>query len=346
MRALRAGSSAMIRARSSGSSRAQPAISGRVRKQPRHRPEGPSTTQTLTQGVTIGADMAALRVAPLDCIKATGSANPESGVGQDLIQFERRDAVAVLTLNRPERLNAMPDLGDGEAFAEVCEAINADPAIRCALITGAGRAFSAGGDLKAMAARSDLFAGSGAEIRERYRRIVHRIARALYGLEVPLIAAVNGPAMGLGCDLVGLADIRLASDRASFGVPFLKLGIVPGDGGAWLLPRNIGYARAAEMLFTAEPIDAATAERWGMVSRVVPHDRLMDEALATADKVAAHAPHALRMTKALLRQGRDVNFDQMLEMTAAMQALAHLTDDHLEGATAALEKRRPRFTGN
>src|SRR5690606_36745345 len=118
MRALRAGSSAMIRARSSGSSRAQPAISGRVRKQPRHRPEGPSTTQTLTQGVTIGADTAALRVAPLDCIKATGSANPESGVGQGLIQFERRDAVAVLTLNRPERLNAMPDLGDGEAFAE------------------------------------------------------------------------------------------------------------------------------------------------------------------------------------------------------------------------------------
>src|SRR5690606_38205409 len=132
---------------------------------------------------------------------------------------------------------------------------------------------------------SDLFAGSGAEIRERYRRIVHRIARALYGLEVPLIAAVNGPAMGLGCDVVGLADIRLASDRASFGVPFLKLGIVPGDGGAWLLPRNIGYARAAEMLFTADSIDADTAERWGMVSRVVPHDALMDEAMKLADKV-------------------------------------------------------------
>lgn len=263
-----------------------------------------------------------------------------------LISIERRGAIAVLTLNRPDRLNAMPDLEDGEAFAAACESINADAEIRCAILTGAGRAFSAGGDLKAMAGRRDLFAGSGAEIRERYRRVVHRIVRSLYGLEVPLIAAVNGPAMGLGCDVVGLADIRIASDRASFGVPFLKLGIVPGDGGAWLLPRNIGYARAAEMLFTAESIDAAAAERWGMISRVVPHDALMDEAMKLAEKVAAHAPHALRMTKALLRQGRDVNFDQMLEMTAAMQALAHLTDDHLEGAAAALEKRKPTFTGD
>ena len=262
-----------------------------------------------------------------------------------LISTHRHDSVVVLTLNRPERLNALPDLEDGEAFASVCEAINADEAVRCAVITGAGRAFSAGGDLKAMKERRDLFEGSGAQIRERYRRVVHRIVRSLYGLEVPLIAAVNGPAMGLGCDIAGLADIRIASDRASFGVPFLKLGIIPGDGGSWLLPRNVGYARAAEMLFTARSIDAETAERWGLVNRVVAHDDLMDEAMATAEQVAAHAPQALRMAKSLLRQGRDMNFDQMLEMSAAMQALAHLTDDHIEGVSAVLDKRPADFTG-
>lgn len=262
-----------------------------------------------------------------------------------LIQTERRGAVEIWTLSRPDRLNALPDLEDGAAFAEACEAVNADAGVRCVVITGAGRAFSAGGDLKAMREKRDLFAGSGAEIRERYRRVVHRIVRSLYGLEVPLVAAVNGPAMGLGCDIAGLADIRIAADGASFGVPFLKLGILPGDGGAWLMPRNVGYARAAELLFTSRILDAATALEWGLVNRVVPADRLIAEALATGEEIARQAPHALRMTKALLRQGRDATFDQILEATAAMQALAHLTDDHAEGVAAALEKRVPGFSG-
>jgi len=263
----------------------------------------------------------------------------------ELIQRRREGAIEVWTLSRTDRLNAMPDLQDGEAFAAACEAVNADMAVRCVVLTGQGRAFSAGGDLKAMKDRRDLFAGSGAEIRERYRRVVHRIVRSLYGLEVPLVTAINGPAMGLGCDVAGLGDVKIASDRAVFGIPFLKLGIVPGDGGAWLMPRHVGYARAAEMLFTCRSIDAETAERWGLVNRVVPHDRLMDEAMETAGQIADQAPHALRMAKALLRQGRDVTFDQMLEMTAAMQALAHLTDDHVEGVGAALEKREARFEG-
>ncbi len=262
-----------------------------------------------------------------------------------LIAENRRGSILIWTLDREVRLNALPDLTDGDEVAAACERVNADPSIRCVVLTGAGRAFSAGGDLTAMRDRRDLFEGSGAAIRERYRRVVHRIVRSLYGLEVPLIAAVNGPAMGLGCDIAGLGDIRIASDRASFGVPFLKLGIIPGDGGSWLLPRNIGYARAAEMLFTARSIDAATAAEWGLVNRVVPHDSLMDEAMTTAAQVAAQPPHALRMAKTLLRQGRDTTFDQMLEMSAAMQALAHLTEDHQEGVAAVLEKRPGDFTG-
>lgn len=267
-------------------------------------------------------------------------------IQQEKIAQPGGGSVLVLTFDRAERLNALPDLGDGDEVAAICEAVNADLDIRCVVLTGAGRAFSAGGDLNAMKAREDLFAGSGAAIREQYRRVVHRIVRAFYGLEVPLVAAVNGPAFGLGCDIAGLADIRIASDRASFGVPFLKLGIIPGDGGSWLLPRNIGYVRAAEMLFTARAVDAETADRWGLVNRVVPHEALMDEALLTAAQVAAQPPRALRMAKSLLRQGRDMNFDQTLELSAAMQALAHLTDDHIEGVTAVLEKRTGTFTGN
>lgn len=263
-----------------------------------------------------------------------------------LIDVERRGRIAVLTMNRPDRLNALPDLEDGEAFAAACEAINADAGISVAILTGAGRAFSAGGDLKAMAGRSALFEGSGAAIRERYRRVVHRIVRALYGLEVPLIAAVNGPAMGLGCDIAGLADIRLASTEARFGVPFLKLGLIPGDGGAWLLPRNVGYARAAQMLFTGRTIDAKTALEWGLVNQVVAPEALMDEALSLAEEIAGQPPRALRMAKALLRQGREASFDQLLEMSAAVQALAHLTEDHIEGVNAVIEKRPGRFTGD
>lgn len=262
-----------------------------------------------------------------------------------LITETRDGAVVIWTFSRPERLNALPDMTDGDEIAGACERVNADRSISCVVLTGEGRAFSAGGDLKAMKERRDLFAGSGAEIRERYRRVVHRIVRALYGLEVPLVTAVNGPAMGLGCDIAGLGDIRIASDRASFGIPFMKLGIIPGDGGSWLLPRNIGYSRAAEMLFTARSIDAETADRWGLVNRVVAHETLMEEAMATARQIAAQPAQALRMGKTLLRQGRDMNFDQMLEMSAAMQALAHLTEDHIEGVTAVLEKRPATFSG-
>lgn len=260
-----------------------------------------------------------------------------------LIQRERRGAVEVWTLDRADRLNALPDLGDEIAFSEACDAVNADMDVRCVVLTGAGRAFSAGGDLKAMRDRTGLFAGGEAEIRERYKAVVHRIVKALYGLDTPLIAAVNGPAMGLGCDIAGLADIRIASDRASFGLPFLKLGLVPGDGGGWITPRYAGYARAAEMLFTARTIDAATAADWGLVNRLVAHEALMPEALGLAEEIADQPARALRMTKALLRQGREQSFDQVLEATAALQAQAHLSADHAVGVAAALDKRKPTF---
>jgi enoyl-CoA hydratase/carnithine racemase len=262
-----------------------------------------------------------------------------------LLVLEKRGHVGLLTLNRPESLNALGAPGDGDAVAQVCEQVNADQDIRCVVLTGAGRAFSAGGDVKAMKARQGAFAGSGVAIREGYRRNIHRIVRSIYGLEVPSIAAVNGAAIGLGCDVACMTDIRICAENARFGVTFLKLGLIPGDGGAWLLPRTIGMSRAAELLFTGDVIDAATAQAWGLVSRVVPADSLLDEAITLANRVAVQPPHALRLAKTLLRQGQTASYDTLMEMSAAAQALAHLTEDHMEGVDAILEKREPAFKG-
>ena len=262
-----------------------------------------------------------------------------------LLTVEFAGAVATLTFNRPEAMNPLGAAGDGAEVEAACDAINADPAIRCAILTGAGKAFSAGGDIKAMRDRSGNFGGNPAEIAEGYRTNIHRALRALDGLKVPLIAAVNGPAIGLGCDLACLADIRIASNTAKFGVTFLKLGLVPGDGGTWILPRVIGHSRAAELFYTGDVVGAETACEWGLVSRVVAPEALMDEARAMAAKIAAMPPQALRATKALLRQGRSITYDTALELAATTQAHMHHTEDHAEGVAALIEKRAPRFTG-
>lgn len=262
-----------------------------------------------------------------------------------IIDLTRDGAIATLTLIRPDALNALGREGDGDAVAAACAEVNADPTIRCAILTGAGKAFSAGGDVKAMRERSGAFAADAVAIREGYRCNIHRIVRSLYGLEVPLIAAVNGAAIGLGCDVACMADIRIAADRAIFGATFLKLGLIPGDGGAWLLPRVIGMSRACELLFTAKTIDAATAERWGLVSEVVPADALMDRARSLAAEIAKQPPHALRLSKSLLRQGQQASYDTIMEMSAAAQAIAHLTEDHMEGVEAIIERREAVFKG-
>jgi len=263
-----------------------------------------------------------------------------------ILLLEKRGPIAILTLNRPDMLNALGQEGDGPAVAAVCAEITADPQIRCAVLTGAGRAFSAGGDVKAMRDKTGAFGGSPADIREGYRRNIHLIVRSLYNLEVPMISAINGPAIGLGCDVACMADIRIASETAKMGVTFLKLGLIPGDGGAWLLPRLIGGSRAAELLFTGDVIDAQTALDWGLVSRVTPADTLMDEALALADRIAQQPPQALRLAKTLMRHAATASYETIMEMSAASQALMHETGDHIEGVTALLEKRAPVFKGD
>lgn len=262
-----------------------------------------------------------------------------------MITLEKRGAVAILTLNRPEAMNALGEPGDGEKVAAACAEVNADKSLRCTILTGAGKGFSAGGNVKAMQSRTGAFGGDPATVRIGYKTNVHAITSALYNLETPLIAAVNGAAIGLGCDVACLADIRISSDTAKYGVTFLKLGLIPGDGGSWLLPRVIGFSRACEFLFTGDVIDAQTALAWGLVSRVVPADQLLTEALALANRIAKQPAGALRLAKTLLRQGQSASYQTVMELSATAQALMHHTADHAEGVAAILEKREPVFTG-
>ncbi|MCU0946635.1 MAG: crotonase/enoyl-CoA hydratase family protein [Porphyrobacter sp.] len=262
-----------------------------------------------------------------------------------LLRIERDGPVTTLTIDRAETMNPLGAPGDGEEFAAACAAINHDYDCRAVILTGAGRAFSAGGDIKAMRDKTGTFGGTAPAISDGYRGNIHLMLRALYGLRVPVIAAVNGPAIGLGCDVACLADIRIASEAAKFGVTFLKLGIIPGDGGTWILPRVIGMSRASELFYTGDVIDAVTAQDWGLVSRVVAADSLMDEARSLAMRIAAMPPHALRQSKMLLRQGSQVSYDTALELAANTQAMMHTTADHAEGVAALIEKRAPVFKG-
>lgn len=262
-----------------------------------------------------------------------------------LLSISQDGPVATLMIDRAETMNPLGAPGDGDEFRAACDAINRDLDVRCVILTGSGRAFSAGGDVKAMRDKTGTFSGATPAISDGYRDNIHLILRALYGLRVPAIAAVNGPAIGLGCDVACLGDIRIASEKAKFGVTFLKLGIIPGDGGTWILPRIIGDSRAAELLFTGDVIDAGTALEWGLISRIVAPDDLMTQAHALAAKIAAMPPHSLRQAKMLLRQGRELSYDSALELAANTQAMMHTTQDHAEGIAALLEKRSGVFKG-
>jgi enoyl-CoA hydratase/carnithine racemase len=181
-------------------------------------------------------------------------------------------------------------------------------------------------------------------IREEYRNGIQRLPRALYNLDVPVICAINGPAIGAGLDLTCMCDIRIASEKATFAESFVKVGIVPGDGGAWLLPRAVGMSKAAEMAFTGDSFDAQEALACGLVSRVVAPEKLMEEALKLANKIAANPGGVLRMTKRLLREGERSTLDSLLEISAGYQAIAHMTPDHHEAVNAFIEKRPPKFS--
>lgn len=254
-------------------------------------------------------------------------------------------AIATLTLNQPDLRNSISEMEVVDLFVEHLESIQHNMDIRCLIITGAGSAFSSGGNIKHMRDKQGMFAGSANELRMNYAKVIQRIPLALHQLNVPTIAAVNGPAVGAGCDLAMYCDIRVASEKALFAESFVKVGIIPGDGGAWILPRVAGYGRAAEMAFTGEAISAQQAYDWGMVNHLVSPELLMPKALEVAGKIAKNPPQTLRATKELLRQAQTLPLEQVLSLSAAIQANLHQTEDHMEAVTAMLEKREPKYKG-
>lgn len=254
----------------------------------------------------------------------------------------RDGAVLTLTMNQPETRNALTGNSAVEEFVQACAAITLDRSIRAVILTAEGPIFSSGGNVKDMQ-RYYTQNLSPEVIREEYRNGIQRLPKALYNLDVPVIAAVNGPAIGAGLDLTCMCDIRIASEKATFAESFVKVGIVPGDGGAWLLPRVVGMSKASEMAFTGEALTAQEALACGLVSRVVPHESLLEEARKLAGKIAANPGGVLRMTKRLLREGERSTLESLLEISASYQAIAHLTPDHQEAVRAFVEKRAPKF---
>lgn len=255
------------------------------------------------------------------------------------ILYDVADRVATITVNRPKSLNAL-NPRTMEEIETAIRVIAADEGIRCVIITGAGdKAFIAGADIGAMGTMSGFD-------EKRFAEHGLGVLRQFETLHVPVIAAVNGYALGGGTELALACDFILASDRAKFGQPEIKLGIIPGFGGTQRLPRRIGAARARELIYTGRMIDAQTAERYGLVNEVYAADELMNAARALAATIAAQAPLAIQQAKAAINAGIEMDLDNALRFETEAVALSFSTDDKREGMAAFLEKRDPVFTGN
>jgi 2-(1,2-epoxy-1,2-dihydrophenyl)acetyl-CoA isomerase len=258
-------------------------------------------------------------------------------VSLNTLIFEVRDGVGTITLNRPESMNAANDEMYRE-LAEVITEVGATPEIGCAIITGAGRAFCVGADVKAMKPDMPMLAR-----RRRHRWILSTVVRPLINLEKPVIAAVNGHAVGAGLSIALAADIIVASERAMFSAIFAKMGLVPDLGSLYSLTRVVGLNKAKELCFTAKKIDAHEALSLGFVNRVVGADDLLASATALAVEIAAGPPAALAMMKALLNQSSNSTLEQMLELEGNAQTVAYSTSEYREGVASFKEKRAADF---
>jgi enoyl-CoA hydratase/carnithine racemase len=250
--------------------------------------------------------------------------------------------VAVLTFNRDDVRNALTGTEIAGDIVSTVAWCNENNEVSVLIITGAGSAFSAGGNIKTMSQRAK---GPAYELQQNYKKGVQRIPRALETCDVPVIAAVNGPAIGAGFDLANMCDIRLGSTNAQFGETFANLGLIAGDGGALFLQRIVGYQRTAELTFTGRIVKAEEAKALGILLEVTEPDALLPRAKELAAKIAAKPPLTLRYAKRLLKLAQTQGVDEHLEASAAFQAICHKTDDHQEALTAFFEKRPGKFQG-
>jgi enoyl-CoA hydratase/carnithine racemase len=247
---------------------------------------------------------------------------------------------AVITLNRPEVRNAF-SVEMIELWRRFLEEARIDPGIRVIIVTGHGDTFCSGGDIRDMAEGKLMSWGMKRFLWEG----VHRIALTLEDLDKPVIAAINGAAMGAGLDMALMCDLRVCSERAKLAESYITMGLVPGDGGAFFLPRLVGVSKALELLLTGEVVSAKEALEMGLVNRVVAHERLLEEVMVLADKIASKPPLAVALTKRAVVQGQASSLRAHLDYISSQVALLSETEDHREAARAFLEKRKPVFTG-
>lgn len=247
--------------------------------------------------------------------------------------------VAIIKLNRPKAMNAINDQMKVE-LTDIVRKVKHDQDVKAVILTGEGRAFCAGGDVKEMSGtRSPMF------LRNRMRTYLHQIVIMISQMEKPVITAVNGYAVGAGCNLALSGDIILASDQAKFSEIFVQVGLIPDAGGFYFLPRLIGLHKAKELVFRGKMIDAREADRIGLVNHVYPHDELMPKALEMANELADGPTLAIGMAKTMLNQSADLDLIRALDYEAAAQAIMANTEDHQEGVKAFAEKRKPKFSG-
>jgi len=261
------------------------------------------------------------------------------------ILFQIDQGIATMTLNRPDIRNAITHREIIEEIKSVCKQVNDDLDIKVLIVTAVDPAYSSGGNVKDMKDRKGMFQGTPAQIMEKYRSNLQDVLLSVYNVEIPTIAAINGSAVGAGCGLALMCDIRVASRKATFGETFLNVGLVTGDGSAFTLPRTVGMAKACELIFTGATIDADTALNVGLINYVVEHEQLSVKANEIAANIASKPPQALRMTKRLIRTGQHSTLVQIMEEAAAFQSLCHYTEDHMEALSAMFEKRQPKYMG-
>lgn len=252
------------------------------------------------------------------------------------LTFENK--IATLTFNRHDVRNALTGTEITQDIVKTAEWVNSESEVAVLIITGAGSAFSAGGNIKDMVERSGDFAGDVEELEKRYRQGIQQIPLALHKVEVPVIAAVNGPAIGAGFDIANMCDIRLASTKAKFGETFVNLGIIPGDGGAWFMQRLIGYQKAAELTFTGRIVEAPEAKELGVVLSISEPNELMVEAMKMATEMASKPTQALRKSKRLMKLAQRTELPDFLDICAAFQGMCHNNPDHLEAVNVLMKK--------
>lgn len=263
---------------------------------------------------------------------------------EDLL-VEKKNYSLWITLNRPDASNAY-STGMVKALVEVLKAADVDNDIRVIIITGAGKNFCAGGDIKAMRGKTGMFSGESNELREAYQSGIQQIPLTISQLKTPLIAMVNGAAIGAGCDLSAMCDLRLASTEAVFAETFAKVGLVPGDGGAFFLTRLIGFSKAMEMFLTCKTITAQEAYEIGLVSKVVNPGELREKTQELADHLSSLPPIALQMTKKAVIHSYQNDLTSHLELMAAYQGITQRSSDHFSALEGLIEKKKPTFKHN